>query len=441
LAAEMALWRMVTGQGLPLIDARAASEHDPSWLLPRLLEAGDGLMNHAGAQDLAAQKALASAAPLIAAAPPREQAHAQALRLLAEGRAGAACRVWDKLLVEHPCDLLALLWAQRVDLDRGDTTQLAQRPARVLPEWDEEDPMYAQVLGLWAFGLQEAGVLAHAEEVARRALAHHPQERRVPTAVHAVAHVMHLQGRFDDGAAWLHHHQPMWSQTDGADAAEPKLSPLADAVHLWAHTALFRIEGLDLKGAMRIVDAHLGVPQLHCARSLADATSVLWRLHLLGTSVGERADLIAKAWAVAHPEPAGMHAFTDVHHLLLCLMADDVAGAEHLLAQSAASLMACGDAKRDNHVVAREVGLPLARAFLAFARGQREAAAEALFGLRPAAQRCGGTAVEREVIDLTVLAACSQGACAGIGRAIEHEHALMRPATPLAKHWRELVRS
>jgi hypothetical protein len=428
LAAEMALWQWVTGQGSPLPHAHAAMEHDAQWLLPHLLQAGDHLMSHAGVNEVAAKEVLAACAPLVEHAPPREQAHAKALHLLAEGRSSAACQVWDALLLDHPCDMLALLWAQRAELLRGDTLQLAQRPARVLPEWDEDDPLYAQVLGLWAFGLQEAGAFAHAEDVARRALAHHPQEQRVMTALHTVAHVMHVQGRFDEGAAWLHRHQPLWS----ASPHGPSLQSQADSAHLWAHTALFRIEGMDLKGALRIADAHLGASRITSARAMADASTVLWRLQLLGVDVRERAQQVEQAWVCHHTSPAGGHVYNDVHHLLLRLVAGDVAGAEHLVAQSAARVMAGADAKRDNHAVAREVGLPISRAFVAYARGQVDAAATALYGLRHAAQRFGGTTVEREVIDLTVLAAGGPAA-----RAVANEHALTRPCTPLAQHWRE----
>jgi hypothetical protein len=441
LSGEMALWRMVSGQGCAAADLQAAAEHDPQWALPPLMRAGQLLMEGGSANVAAAGQSLQHAQSLLPHAPLREHAHAQALVLLLEGRAGAACRLWDQLLVEHPCDVLALHWAQRADHDRGEPAQLAHRPARVLPEWDEEDPLYPQLLGLWAFGLQEQQALAQSEETARRALA---LDARVPAAIHAVAHVMHLQGRFDDGAAWLHHHLPQWShQAEGDSAATGDAAVQAHATHLWAHTALFRIEGLDLHGALRVVDAHLTAPQLRTARDMADAATVLWRLHLLGADVAARAAALARAWSERSGAHIGIDPFADLHGLLLWLAAGDVAAAEHLIAQVAAQLMASADARRDNHAVIREVGLPLARGFLAFARGERDAASQSLFAVRHLALRCGGTQVEREVIDLTLLAACTHaprdGVAQHIGRAIEHEHRLMRAATPLARHWAEVL--
>jgi hypothetical protein len=441
LSAEMALWRLLTGQGCPQADLHTAALHDAHWALPLLMRAGQLVMQGGDVNHAAAQQTLQQAQTALSDAPPREQAHAQALALLLEGRAGAACRLWDQLLVEHPGDVLALYWAQCTDHDRGDPSQLALRPARVLPEWDEEDPLYPQVLGLWAFGLQAQQALAQGEDTARRALA---MDARVPAAIHAVAHVMHLQGRFDDGAAWLRHHQPQWSQAEGE--ASGHAAAQAHAAHLWAHTALCRLEGLDLKGALRVVDAHLTAPQLRTAHDMADAATVLWRLHLLGADVAARAGALARAWRAQPGARIGADAFADLHLLLLWLAAGDVAAAEHLVAKAAAQLMASIDARRDNHAVMREVGLPLARGFLAFARGERDVAAQSLFNLRHLAPRCGGTQVEREVIDLTLLAACvnapRDGVAHHISRAVGHEHTLMRgqaQLTPLARYWAEAL--
>ncbi len=109
--------------------------------------------------------------------------------------------------------------------------QLRLRPARALPEWDEDDALFPYVLGLFAFGLEECNLYPQAEEAGRRATA---GAARVPWAVHAVAHAMEMQGRFEDGAAWLRQQQPQWASDDNGFAG-----------HLWWHLGLFRIEGLD----------------------------------------------------------------------------------------------------------------------------------------------------------------------------------------------------
>ena len=221
----------------PLADLDAASAHDPGWALPHVMRAGF-LLSLTEASMLAEAAAAPAGRARAAAhgAPPRERAHLDAVQAVAEGRWQAACRIWDELLVEYPRDALALQWSQLWDFYRGDAVNLRARPARALPEWDEADPLYAHVLSLYAFGLEESNLYPQAEEAGRRALALNP---KVPWAVHAVAHVMEMQGRFEEGAAWLRQHQAEWAEGNGF------------AGHLWWHKGLFRLEALDIAGVLR----------------------------------------------------------------------------------------------------------------------------------------------------------------------------------------------
>jgi hypothetical protein len=87
-----------------------------------------------------------------------------------------------------------------MDFLRGDALNLRNRLARVLPHWDAAVPGFSHVLGMHAFGLEECNQYAEAERTARRALDPQPKDG---WAVHAVAHVMEMQGRIDEGIAWL----------------------------------------------------------------------------------------------------------------------------------------------------------------------------------------------------------------------------------------------
>ena len=55
-------------------------------------------------------------------------------------------------------------------------------------------------------------------------------ERRDGWAVHAVAHVMEMQGRIDEGARWLAERETDWSPDNGF------------AFHNWWHLALFHLD-------------------------------------------------------------------------------------------------------------------------------------------------------------------------------------------------------
>jgi hypothetical protein len=137
-------------------------------------------------------------------------------------------------------------------------------------------------------------------------------------------------------------------------------------------------------------------------------------------------------------DSAGYYAFNDVHALLAMLAADDGARAEHWVARCAARALAADDVPRSNHTMAREVGAPLMRALLAFARGDAGAAAQALYAVRAKAQRFGGSHAQRDVIDQTLLAAAAADpGVRALGRAVLNERRSAKPATPLTRHWAE----
>lgn len=420
-AVEMSLWRMMSFYEPPLADLDIAMQADPAWALPHIMKAGfllslteAGLLQEADAH-------LSHARALQQHATPRERAHLEATQLVLEGRWHAACRVWDTLLVEHPRDALALQWCHLWDFYRGDAGGLRQRPARALPEWTEDDPLYACVLALHAFGLEENNLYAQAEEAGRRALALDP---RVPWAVHAVAHVMEMQGRFEDGAAWLRQHQPHWAEGNGF------------ACHLWWHKSLFRLEAMDTVGTLRLIDNHLSGDALQVTLNRVDAASMLWRLYLLDVDVAASCAAVLRDWPLPD-EHAGHYAFNDVHVVLALLGAGEVPRAEAWLARCAERALLPTDASRSNHLMAREVGLPLMRGLLALARGDADGAVDLIAPARAQAARLGGSHAQRDLIDQTLLAAAARGGRRSLGRALINERTMAKPVTPLTRHWIE----
>jgi len=422
-AAEQALWRMMSFYDTPLADLDAAAEADPAWVLPHVMRAGFLLSLTEPGLCAEAEQHLAHARTLADRAPARERAHLEAVQQIAEGRWSAACRTWDELLIDHPRDALALQWAQLWDFYRGDAAGLRLRPARALPEWDEGDRLHPYVLALYAFGLEENHLYPQAEEVGRRALAAEP---RVPWAVHAVAHVMEMQGRYEEGQAWLRQHQPHWAQGNGFSG------------HLWWHKGLFRLEALDVVGVLRLLDSHLSGDALQITVQRVDAAAMWWRLHLLGQDVSAGCAALLAAWP-QDDGSAGYYAFNDLHLVLAMLGAGEVARAEAWLARCAARAMDAADARRANHLMAREVGLPLMRGVIAFAKGEHDIAAETLYTTRASAQRFGGSHAQRDLIDQTILAATARGGRRALGRALVHERLMAKPATPLTRHWMEAL--
>jgi hypothetical protein len=443
--AEDALWQMMVLADAPPPAIQAAREADPGWLLPLLLDAGCRLGAGLSAGRAEARALLAQARPLAPQATARERAHLQALSALEEGRLQAALRVWDELLLEQPRDALALHWAHRCDHLLGDAAAMRLRPARALPEWDDADPLFPCVLGLYAFGLAECQQPALAEDLGRRAIGLADQARarlagphagpaaraRVPWAVHAVTHAMEMQGRFDEGAAWLRQQQAGW--TDGTRFAS----------HLWWHLALFRLEALDVAGTLRLIDKHLAgaAPVLSHGLQCADAAALYWRLRLMDVEVDALFQDLLRRWR-PDPRDAGVHAYTDWHVVLAMLGAGEHAQAEHWIARCAERVVrGDADAARSNHAVARELGLPLLRALLASARGQHETAARGLYPVLAQAARLGGSHLRRDLIAQTLMhSAAGAAGVLHIGRALLNERCLAKPVTPLTRFWAERLR-
>ena len=421
-ALEQALWRLMSFYDVPLADCDSAAAADPGWALPHVVKAGF-LLSLTEPSLVAEAQASLEAARVLGGGTPRERAHLEAVGLVAEGRWHAACRVWDELLIDHPRDALALQWAQLWDFYRGDAPGLRARPARALPAWNESDPLFAHVLALHAFGLEECNLYPQAEEAGRHALS---IDARVPWAVHAVAHVMEMQGRFEEGGVWLRQHQPVWAEGNGF------------AGHLWWHKALFRLEALDAAGVLRLLDSHLSGAALQITLQRVDAAAMLWRLHLLGHDVMAACRELLAPWP-ADPSEAGYYAFNDVHRVLAMLAAGEMAQAEAWVARCAERALDGVDARRANHQMAREVGLPLMRGLLAFGRGEHDAAVDALYPVRALAQRFGGSHAQRDLIDLTLLAAAARGRRRAVGQALLRERLMAKPATPMTRHWMEAL--
>jgi len=95
------------------------------------------------------------------------------------------------------------------------------------------------------------------------------------------------------------------------------------------------------------------------------------------------------------------------------------------------------DARRRNHLVARDVGLPLMRGLLAVARGDGDRAVDLIYPVHSGAQRLGGSHAQRDFIAQTLLGAAALGGRRQLGRALVNERCMAKPITPLTRHWLE----
>jgi hypothetical protein len=259
-----------------------------------------------------------------------------------------------------------------------------------------------------SFGLEECGDYANAEARGRRAVELEPRDG---WAWHAVAHVMEMQDRRADGIAWLRSDSEAWSHESFF------------RVHNWWHLALFHLDRGEVAEALALFDGPIHGARSSVVLDLVDASSLLWRLALLGVDVGARWQTVAEAWAPL--ADAGSYAFNDAH----ALMAFVGAGREDLAQQVFAAQERALARSDDNAAFTREVGAPVARALHAFGRGAYAETVERLRPVREIAQRFGGSHAQRDLLDRTLLEAARRSGQLALARALEAERSALRPTS------------
>jgi tetratricopeptide (TPR) repeat protein len=407
---DRALRELACYAGDPVGAANAALADSPQLAMAHALIAYLHLIGTDPSGAAVARGALAAAEGLPADA--RERAHLRAARALADGRWREAARILEDVAVAHPWDLLALIVGHNLDFLMGESRMLRDRIARALPSWSAQQPGFHALLGMHAFGLEETGDYARAEEQGRRAIALQPRDG---WAQHAVAHVLEMQGRPRDGVAWMREDVERWTRESFF------------CVHNWWHLALFHLELGEQGAALALFDGPIYGARSKVAFDLLDATSFLWRLALRGESVGERWQSVADGWAaIASP---GAYAFNDVHAVMAFLGAGREREAADVVGAIAAASLGEGDAAG----FARDAGLPVAQALTAFHAGEHARCAELLRRVRPVAHRFGGSHAQRDVLDLTLLEAARRGGDAALARALAAERLDRKPDSPFAQ--------
>jgi hypothetical protein len=345
----------------------------------------------------------AVAAAMALPADEREQVHRRAAEHLVAGRWHAAGLVLEDLSIRYPLDALALQVGHQIDFFTGHSRMLRDRLARAQTAWQPGMPGYHAVLGMYAFGLEEAGDYARAEALGRRAV---ELEARDGWAWHAVAHVMEMQERRRDGAAWLGGHSQTWSEGSFF------------AVHNWWHLALFHLGLDDIDAVLALVDERILGSASAVVLDMIDASALLWRLRLRGIDVGTRWQALAGRWTAV--SEAGNYAFNDLHAMMAFVGAGRVDDAKRLLAtQERAALMVEGD----NVQFLRDVGYDATRAIHAFGNGRYGEVVRLLRPLRSHAHRFGGSHAQRDVIDLTLIEAAARDGQQLLADALKRERA------------------
>jgi len=416
---ERAVASLFRSDGCALPHIERAIERDPAFAMGHCLRAAALVL---GGGEASGAKLAASIAAIEgnSRANERERRHAAAARSWLDGDVARAARLWGELLRDHPRDRLALLVNHGLDFRLGHREMLRDRTAAVLPHWDARDAEYGYVLGMHAFGLEETGDYDRALQAAHESLDLIPDNA---AAIHVVAHVLEMRGPPDKGIAWLRGTQPIWIGNAGF------------RVHLAWHLALFQLDADAATDALSTYD-DLIAPRLDGTHNgLVDASALLWRLELRGTRSRRRWQQLTELWM--RGRTLGTRAFELVHAVMAFAASRRHRYARWLAKRLKSDVMLRARSGSEELALAE----PLVAAIMSFSRGDYAGAVESISAIRAAADRCGGSIAQCDLIHLTLLEAALRGNSQRLARTLVAERAERKPASRLnrwltARAWR-----
>lgn len=364
--------------------ANGALAADPGFVMGHCIK---GYLMLAGANPAhrpAIAASLAAAEAGAAVATPREQRHVAALSAWRRGALGEAFAIWRELLDADPIDLLALRISDTTHFRFGHTALVLEQADRVAPAWSPELPGYDCFQSVWAFAHEEAGDTAGAERAIDSAHEHDPTNF---FAHHVKAHILEMESRRQEGNDWLARQTGYW--------------PIGNNLvhHLWWHRALMQFDLGERDAVLSSYDENirnLNGPLTKAApdqfNDLQNATSLLWRLEMLGLDVGTRWDELADKAEVRIGDTAYLLL---PPHLMLALAAAgrDEAAARFLAAlreQAADPAVWAGAAIGD-------VVTPVCEAGLAHRRGRHEEVVALLAPRLDRIRLLGGSNAQRDL--------------------------------------------
>ena len=375
-------WKAAVLPGL-----KAAVQEDPGF---GFAHAVTGLVLH-GARSTNLMPMVAQSLSAAQAAEPgmteRERLYVGTLKALSEGQLGAAVATYETILAHHPTDLLARRLAQMELFWLGESNWSAEISARIAPQWSEQVPGYGQFLSCRAFDFEETFEFEQAEWAGRAAVEIDPTD---VWGAHAVAHVLIMQGRYEEGVAWLDGLKDNW-----ADANQMSL-------HLWWHRCLFHLELGEVEDVISIYDDWVRNRDLPLLQAMPDlyidmqnGASLLLRLELGCIDVGSRWDELFELTLDRledHSNP-----FTSAHFAAILAAAGRFEHADALIASMRAFAIADRGTLGPRYWAA---GIPAAEAAIAHRKGEYQRVADLLMPVRHQLWQMGGSHAQRDLFFL-----------------------------------------
>ena len=351
-----------------------------------LAHAGLSLMQMFQGKAAQAKDTAKHAETLALRATRRERQGVEAISLFIGGQGSKSLALIHEHLAEFPRDALMLRVANRLFILGCSGAGVASYPNELYAMLRGIEQDYGDdwaFLGLYAFAHHEMGYLDESLRLAERSLAARPTSAH---ASHSVAHVFFETGDHTGGGDFL------GDWLSGYDRRAPF------HVHLSWHQALFELAQGRYAAAVSLYENDIRPSVLQrSAASLADSTSLMWRLRVYGGddppySIDEIRDQASSA--ADQPGPA----FRDAHAALVFAASED----DSLFQRLADRLL---ESAKNGDALAREITLPLVKGIGAFAGGDYDEAVRLIEPVFPELIRIGGSHAQREVFEDTLLEA------------------------------------
>lgn len=245
----------------------------------------------------------------------RERLHQEALRAWIAQDFPARAAAWEQVLMEWPADLLAFRQYTGTLFWSGDKRHQAEVTMGMAPHWDSKIPGYGHFLSAHAFAMEEIGQYELAERAARDAMAIEPQDL---WALHALAHVLEMQGRVEEGVRVL-------------DDARGFLNDYnLFRGHLWWHLALFLLSQRRFDEMLELFDREIYPKASTFYLDIQNGASLLARLEFQGVDVGlERWERLAQGSLQVATQCTLW--FTAMHHVMALTRSGRVSAAQSTL--------------------------------------------------------------------------------------------------------------
>lgn len=357
-------------------------------LAPALL----GLMLHGARNSGLTSKiadCLSTATSLARKNPPTpiEMDYIAALTYASEGNLDGMVAKLTDVTNKNPQDIFAIALAQGELFWMGRLQESLRISETVNPHWKPDTPGYVEYLGCRAFDLEEAGRYDEAEQAGRESVEMNPASI---WATHAVAHVMYMQGRFQDGVDWIEPQQAHWD-----DCNQIKF-------HVWWHKCLFLLDLGEHEQILANYDQWVrnrkhelteAMPDLYI--DMQNGASMLWRLEQAGVDVGERWQEMAELACLRLVDYSSP--FTSAHFAVILAAVGDYASCEKLITNMETFVQSEEGASHTLGEAFKLAALPAARAALAHGKGDFKKAQAVLSPARGELWRMGGSHAQQDL--------------------------------------------